>query len=397
MTIKYAVVTGLIIALSSCSGSTSELLAAKKEQKQNDSQTAGGPVDAKDIVGQLQDHQIASLNGRKITGQLSGSLVDWRALPDDMIYGSSIRSIDGRKITGRIDAGLVNWDRKKTYTIKVSADSVQGQLSVDQLPSSIPFSTMTFAQEDRIPAENLPELGADKLPAIPPSKIEGVLAAAQLPPLEQLTGTLTAEQLPELAAMKGSLPADRLTGTISQEALSRVPAASVTFHSEGGKTKSSGKGPLSNSFADDKVNGNYYWYRVGKMVTMQFALTREGGGDTTPVKIELPVGDVPLPTEAMFSDCRKLSSTYFIDYAFGSATIWPNDSLQARAQPLVLTSLGSANCPDPRDPPGRYGFQFYAPEFPSGSRVSGVITYISDPKAEDDVAARLKARVADHD
>lgn len=386
MTIRSSLRTGLLAALAaalcSCSGGTGELFAAKKDKSRDrdPSTLPAGTVDAKDIVGQLQDHQIASLSGRKITGQLAGSLIDWRGLAEDSIYGESIRSIRGDKITGTIDAAKVNWGSKKTYKIRIAADSItEGTLALERLPSALPFELLSFKKDDVVPAANLPAVPLAKLPNIPAAKIDGVLAAAQLPPL-------TAEQLPELNALKGKLPADKISGSFKQEQLERVPAGSLLYNSAPGRKQSWGKGKISNALKGiddeplDSVSGDYYWFRVGKMVTLQFALDREGSG-TTPIKIALPVGDVPLPTQTMFSDCRKLSATHFLDYAFGTSTIWPSDALTAKSQPLVLSTTGSPTCPLPDDT-GKKSFQLWAPEFPANSRVSGTITYISDPNAE---------------
>lgn len=386
MTIRSSLRTGLLAAfaaaLCSCSGGTGELFAAKKEKSRDrvPSRLPAGTVDAKDIVGQLQDHQIASLSGRKITGQLAGSLIDWRGLADDSIYGESIRSIRGDKITGTIDAAKVNWGSKKTYKIRIAADSItEGTLALERMPSSLPFALMSFKKEDVLPAANLPEVPLAKLPSIPAAKIDGVLAAAQLPPL-------TAEQLPELSAIKGLLPAARIAGPLKQAQLERVPAGSLMFHPAPGRKQSWGKGKISNAVKGidgetlDSVAGDYYWFRVGKMVTLQFALDREGSGKT-PIKISMPVGDVPLPTQTMFTNCRKLSGTEFLDYAFGTSTIWPSDAVTARSQPLVLSTTGAPNCPLPDDT-GKKSFQLWAPEFPANSRVSGTITYIADPNAE---------------
>lgn len=384
MTIRSTVQTGLlaaaIVATCSCSGAAGELFAAKKDKsrEKDSSSTPAGTVDAKDIVGQLQDHQIASLSGRKITGQLAGSLIDWRALDNDIIPGESIRSIRGKKITGYIDAGKISWDSKKTYNIRVSASSiVEGTLPLKRLPSTLPFEMITFEKQDQIPAENLPALTIDKLPNIPAAKIDGVLAAAQLPPM-------TAEQLPELGAMKGKLPANRIAGAIDQAQLQRVPAGSLLFHPAGGRGKPSwGKGKISNSLRSvdgeilESAAGDYYWYRVGKMVTLQFVIDREGTG-TPALKIDLPLGDIPLPTQTMFENCRKLADTHFLDYAFGTSTVWPSTTLAAKSQALVMSTTGSPNCPLPDDT-GKKSFQIWAPEFPANSRVSGVITYIADP------------------
>lgn len=384
MTIRYAALAVLIAAVSSCSGSTSELLAAKKQYSKTSSETAG-QVNAKDIIGQLQDHQIASLSGRKITGQLSGALIDWRALADDTIHGDSIRSIKGEKITGRISADLVNWNNKKTYRINIVPESIKGQLTPKQLPDYIPFSRIDFGEDDKVPVAALPPLTADKLPPIPASQIDGVFAASQLPSLDQLSGTLNPAQLPDLADYKGKLPADRLTGKVPQEALQQLPASNVLY-SASGKVRSWGSGKISNggAFQDDENSGqdtNYYWYRVGKMVTLQFAFDSTGGDPS--LKVQLPYGDIPIPTETMFSKCRKVGSSFFLDYAFGTASIWKEGGAgmgTATSQPLALTTTGSPNCPLPEDP-GKRTFMLYAPDFPPNSRVSGVISYISDPRA----------------
>lgn len=384
MTIRSTVHTGLIAALiaatCSCSGAAGELFAAKKEKSRDKdpSSRPAGTVDAKDIVGQLQDHQIASLSGRKITGQLAGSLIDWRALDNDIIPGESIRSIRADKITGHIEASKVTWDRKKTYEIRISASSIaEGTLPLKRLPSSLPFQMITFDEKDQIPAENLPPLSIDKLPTIPAAKIDGVLSAAQLPPM-------TADQLPELGGLKGKLPANRITGAIDQAQLERVPAGSLQFHPAGSAGKPSwGKGKVSNSLKGldgeslESASGDYYWFRVGKMVTLQFVIDREGSG-TPALKIDLPLGDIPLPTQTMFENCRKLAETNFLDYAFGTSTVWPSTTLAAKSQALVLSTTGSPTCPLPEDT-GKKNFQIWAPEFPANSRVSGTITYIADP------------------
>lgn len=387
-TMRTGFVLGLIAALCSCSGATGELFAAKKEQsREKDTSTTpnGPPVDAKDIVGQLQDHQIASLSGKKITGQLAGSLIDWRNLGKDVILGESIRSIRGDKITGNINANQVNWSSKKLYNIRIAAESVvDGVFSLDRLPSTLPFDMITFKKDELFPEAHLPVIPLTKLPAIPASQIEGVLAAAQLP-------TLTPEQLPELEAIKGKLPAAKIAGPLDQALLERVPAGNLLFHPGSGRNQSWGKGKIANALRDsddnrvDGVAGDYYWYRIGKMVTLQFVLDREGSS-TTAVKINLPVGDVPLPTQTMFHNCRKLSGTQFLDYAFGTSTVWPSDSLAAKSQALVLSTTGSPNCPLPEDTTKK-SFQIWAPEFPANSRVSGMITYISDPNASKAQAA----------
>lgn len=391
MTTKIAVIVATVVAISSCSGSTQELLAAKKEQSKTSSSQG---VDAKDIRGQLQDHQIASLSGQKITGQLSGALIDWRALADDTIHGDSIRSIDGRKITGRIEASLVNWDLKRAQTLNITASSVtSGQFAVERLPDTLPFAMMTFTEEDRIPAKNLPQLTVEKLPPIPAGSIEGTLSSAQLPPLEQLTGKLTAEQAPELSELRGNLPAKKLSGVLPLEAYDRVPAYEVMYQRTPENRRSYYSGTMNVGFdgrlldgtsdtADIAASGSYYWFRLGKMVTLQFAITsisENRGG----LKMVLPIPEIPKPTEAMFKGCRKADGLEFMDYASGTASIWYEGAvMDSTTMPLVLTTTGSPNCPINDGQDGKT-FQFFAPKMPANSRITGNITYVSDPRMGD--------------
>lgn len=396
MTIYRALSVGLALMLcSGCTGATQELFAAKKQE----TQTSAEGVDAKDIRGQLQDHQIASLSGNKITGQLAGSLIDWRGVADKSIYGSSIRSIDGRKITGYIDSSVISWDKGKTQTLRLTAASIrEGQLAIERLPTSIPFDYVTFNEGDKIPAEALPVLTAETLPPIPASSITGTLSATQVPPLDQLSGKATAAQLPDVSALNGEFPANRLVGTLDQKNFGRVPAAQITYH-QYGEQKSMGKGSLTAGFKgselefDDSASGEYYWVQVGKKVTLQFVVDRQGGSDSD-LRLTLPIPDIPVPTESMFSKCRIQKDRYFLDYAFGTSTIWPRDDIKAaRTQPLAMTTTGSPSCPINDGKEGKT-FQIYAPSFPANSRVTGTISYIANPASNGKTDAHSSSKVA---
>lgn len=403
MTTKIAVVIATVVAISSCSGSTQELLAAKKEQSNKSKTGSSQGVDAKDIRGQLQDHQIASLSGQKITGQLSGSLIDWRALADNTIHGDSIRSIDGRKITGRIEASLVNWDLKRAQTLNITANSVTtGQFALERLPDTIPFAMMSFGKEDRIPAENLPQITVEKLPAIPASSIEGTLSGGQLPPLEQLTGKLTAEQAPELSELRGKLPAKSLSGVLPVSAYDRVPAYEVMYQRTPEDRRSYYRGTMNVGFGGNLVDtddaavaaaGSYYWFRLGKMVTLQFAITTKSESPSG-LRMVLPIPEIPKPTEAMFEGCRTADGREFLDYASGIASIWSQDSVKdSTTMPLVLTTTGSPNCPINDGQDGKV-FQFFAPKMPANARITGSITYVSDPRMGDGQNPKSKSSAA---
>lgn len=128
---------------------------------------------------------------------------------------------------------------------QIEISNLQGKLSINQLPDTIPkerlpdlsWDMLPSITADQIPAINLdqlPILSLDKIPNIPTSKLEGKISSTLIDgkidisqingkiPTSQLDGTIASSSIQGLipsSQISGNIPTSQLSGTISSALL----------------------------------------------------------------------------------------------------------------------------------------------------------------------------------
>lgn len=380
---KILILLVLSTGLLSCDKGIEDLFASGRKSKSDKNSSSDnskdkndnkGGVYAKDLIGKINDSQIESIAAAKLVGKLSTERIDFRTLKSKTIFSDHIRSLKADKITGRVPADHIEWDLSKISRVKLSAENIgSGQFDIERIPmiGSNKIETLTLG--------NLPNITDEKIESVSTSKLIGSINTEKLEgtiKTNTLEGVVSKNNLPEISIIKGKLKADKIAGTIDQKNIPNISTKKLIY---GNGTKGHGTiklfSPESPEDSELASVMEYSWYRVGEIVHLSFMLDKDESGNDSSFDVNLPLGDIPVPTKSMFSRCRTLSGVQFKDFAYGTASIISNEVIDVPSKILILTTSNLGDCPN--DDSKIKKFRLFSPSFPKNSRLAGQISYIS--------------------